>query len=115
MQFKHSRPSELLGNVGDDKETFLLLVDIFRRESVIIFGRMREAAAKRDLPELGRQSHSLKGTVGPLGADQLVQMLLDIEDECKQGNCICDDRRLAVIEDEIKIVGAEIDDFIRRF
>jgi HPt (histidine-containing phosphotransfer) domain-containing protein len=115
MHFEHSRPMELLENVGDDKEIFLQLVDIFRRESAVIFERMREAARVRNLSDLGRQSHALKGTVGPLGADQLVQMLLDIEDECKRGDCVCDEFRLTGVEDELKSVGAEIEDFINRF
>jgi len=115
MQFEHSRPNELLENVGNDKETFLQLMEIFRRESVAIFGRIRDAAAKRNLSELHRQSHSLKGTVGPLGADQLVQMLLDIEDECKLGTCVCDDARLTRVENELKKVSADMDNFIRRF
>jgi HPt (histidine-containing phosphotransfer) domain-containing protein len=115
MQFEHSRPAELLENIGDDKETFLQLADIFRRESLVIFTRVRDAAAKGDLPELGRESHSLKGTVGPLGADQLVQMLLDIEDECRRGDCVCDATRLAGVEKELKSVGAELAYFIEQF
>jgi HPt (histidine-containing phosphotransfer) domain-containing protein len=115
MQFKHSNPVELLENVGDDRETFLQLATIFRTESVAIFGRMRDAAAKGDLLELGRESHSLKGTVGPLGANQLMQMLLDIEDECKSGNCVCDTARLAGVEDELKMVALELANFIDQF
>lgn len=115
MQYIHSRPNELLENVGGDRETFLLLIDIFRRESVTIFGRMRDAAGNRNLPELGMHSHSLKGTVGPTGADQLVQMLLDIEDACKRGDYICDSSRLTEVERELSMVGGEINDFISRF
>ena len=108
----HSRPNELLDNVGGDWETFLQLAGIFRRESVVIMARIRNAAICDNLLDLGRQSHSLKGTVGPLGADQFVQMLLDIEDECHRGNCHCDEARLTVLEDELRQVRAELEEFI---
>ncbi len=115
MPFMHSHPQILLENVGDDKETFLQLAEIFRRESVSILTQMRESCGKSDLVALGRQSHSLKGTVGPLGADQLVQMLLDIEDDCVKGKYVCNEKQLAQVEDELRMVGSELTSFIEQF
>jgi HPt (histidine-containing phosphotransfer) domain-containing protein len=112
---RHSHPELMLENVGGDREIFLQLAEIFKHESVKIFGQLRFAARTLDFDELGRQSHSLKGTVRPLGADDLVKMLVQIEDECNRKQCQCDAGRLALINDELGHVGAELQDFIERF
>ncbi len=108
----HCRPALMLEIVDGDREIFLQLAEIFRRESVVIFERMRTAAAAADLKELGSQSHSLKGTVGPLEADELVKMLLQIEDECNERQCICDESRLSMIANELNQVRIELQQFI---
>jgi len=109
---RHCLPELLLENVGGDREIFLQLAEILARESVAIFDQIRVAAAKSDFEQLGRQSHSLKGTVGPFGADELVNMLLQIEDECDSKNCICDERRLKIIANELNQVRTELQQFI---
>ncbi|HSY29246.1 MAG TPA: Hpt domain-containing protein [Burkholderiaceae bacterium] len=105
----------MLEIVGGDREIFLQLAEIFRRESVAIFEKMRSAAGMHNFKELGDQSHSLKGTVGPLGADELVKMLLQIEDECNELQCICDENRLSKIDNELSQIQIELQQFVDRF
>ena len=112
---RHSHPELMLENVGGDREIFLQLAEIFKHESVKIFGQIQLAADTQDFDELGRQSHSLKGTVGPLGADDLVKILVQIEDECNRNQCQCDANRLASIRNELAHIETELQDFIDSF
>jgi HPt (histidine-containing phosphotransfer) domain-containing protein len=112
---RHCHPELMLENVGGDREIFLQLAEIFKHESVKIFGQLQLAARTLDVDDLGRQSHSLKGTVGPLGADGLIKILIQIEDECNRKQCQCDANRLASISNELTQIGAELQDFIDNF
>jgi HPt (histidine-containing phosphotransfer) domain-containing protein len=104
----------LLETVGDDQEVFLQLVDIFNSESAEKLANMRQAATASDFTALGHHSHALKGTVGPLGADALVQMLIQIEDECDRNECSCDEQRLQVVESELSQVRSEVQQFVAK-
>ena len=115
IHYTHCQPGLLMENVGGDRGIFLQLAEIFRHESVAIFEQMRAAALASNYEQLGRQSHSLKGTVGPLGADKLVEMLVEIEDECSSKQCVCDEKRLAEIADALQYVGTELQHFIDNF
>jgi HPt (histidine-containing phosphotransfer) domain-containing protein len=114
-QYSHCQPGLLLETVGDDREVFLQLVEIFMRESAEKCELLRLAAAAADFEQLGFQSHALKGTVGPLGARALVQMLLLMEDECGRKQCICDAERISMIDEELSHVRREMQQFIAHF
>ncbi len=109
--YRHSQPGMLLETVSGDLEVFLELNAIFTREGASKFEQLCLAAAAGDLEQLGYQSHSLRGTVGPLGADALLQMLLDLENECERKQCICDQKRLSVIEEELNQVRREMQQY----
>ena len=113
--YTHCQPGLLLENIGGDQEIFLQLAEIFQRESVAIFERMRAAALASNFAQLARESHSLKGTVGPLGADKLVDMLVEIEDECNRRQCVCDEGKLLAIADSLRRVQTELQHFIDDF
>ena len=110
----HCQPELLLEGVGGDHGIFLQLAEIFNRKSAVIFKQMQAAAAVSDFAQLGRQSHSLKGTVGPYGADKLMEMLIQIEEECDTRQCVCDEKSLATIEQELNQVRVELQQFIDR-
>jgi len=111
-EYKHSQPGMLMETVGDDKEIFLQLIDIFFSESAEKFEKVREAAKASNFEQLGRQCHALKGTVGPLGTDRLVQLLLEIEDECDHGACVCDEQRIALVAKELESACEEVRHYV---
>lgn len=113
--YTHCQPDFLLETVGGDREIFLELAEIFARESNDGFARLTLAAKAGDIGQMGYQSHSLKGTVGPLGASALVDMLFAIEEECEQRQCVCDDQRLACIEQELQQVQREMAHYVAHF
>jgi hypothetical protein len=90
---------------------FLQLVDILVRESAEKLGGMRAAAAASDFERLGFLSHALKGTVGPVGADALVQMLLAVENACNRKQFNFAGQNLLMIERESENVQKEVQHF----
>ncbi|HEY8022982.1 MAG TPA: Hpt domain-containing protein [Burkholderiaceae bacterium] len=84
---EYCEPSLLLDMVGGDREIFLQLTGIFMRDSTEQFAKITLALAQGNLQELGFHSHALKGTVGPLGAELLLAMLIRIEEDCKRQEC----------------------------
>lgn len=111
--YKHCNPFLLMETVDNDHEVFLQLHEIFLRDGMEKFERMTQTASTGDLDHLGRASHALKGTVGPLGANQLVKMLQEIEDECNHHRCLCGQERLDLIRMEMEAVKREMDHFVQ--
>lgn len=111
-RYTHCQPGLLLETVGEDREIFLQLVDIYVDESAEKLKKMRQAATASDFEQLRQHSHALKGTVGPLGAEALMQMLIQVEDECDRKQCQCDEARMLSIERESDLVRQEVRDFV---
>ncbi|MEC5218307.1 HPt (histidine-containing phosphotransfer) domain-containing protein [Actimicrobium sp. GrIS 1.19] len=114
ITYHHCQPDQLMELVDHDNQVFLELTEIFMRESTEIFAHLRTAAAAADQAQMGFRSHSLKGTVGPLGADALVEMLLAVELECSKKQCTCDVDRIAAIHHELQQVKDEMQHFINK-
>lgn len=108
----HCDPAVLLETVGDDRDIFLELIEIFFRESASKFIQLKSAAAAGDVLKCGQYSHALKGTVGPLDATALMYMLQDLEDECRQQRFDCDPARVSAIGHELNQVKAEVQQFL---
>ncbi|MBC7502704.1 MAG: Hpt domain-containing protein [Herminiimonas sp.] len=112
MIYTHCKPALLLDTVGGDREVFLELAEIFVRESTECLAHLTSAAQAGNIVQMGYQSHSLKGTVGPLGANTLTAMLFAIEEECSRKECVCDKQRLARILTELQQVNREMQHYI---
>lgn len=110
--YKHCDPGFLMETVDNDVDLFLQLHEIFVREGGEKFAKMIEAASTGHIEQLGRHSHALKGTVGPLGAGNLVGMLQKIEDECLHQRCLCGADRLDQVKNEMDAVRREMDHYI---
>ncbi len=111
FEYRHSRPAALLETVGGSRDTFLLLLDIFRRDTADKLDRMRQALASGDRARLGFHTHALKGTVGPAGADVLLQQLVVLEAACKDPLPAHDEKTLADIEQQVAQVREELERF----
>jgi HPt (histidine-containing phosphotransfer) domain-containing protein len=109
---QHCHPELLLEMVGGDRDIFLQLVDIFKRESMEKLQAMRQAVEQGNLPQLAFNSHALKGTVGPLGVDALVEELVRIEDECNRGQAGCDAQKLAELAQQVEAIRLEVEHFV---
>ena len=110
--YEHCNPTMLLEVVGNDKEVFLELVDIFLSDSLEKLKEMEAAVQAQDAGKLEYTSHSLKGTVSPLGAEALTQMLQDIETESCKFQRLCSSERLAQVSDELHLTRQEVMRFV---
>lgn len=115
LRYNHCQPAQLLEMVGNDQQIFLELANIFMHEGIKTFKKLRIAANALDMKELSYESHSLKGTVGPLGAEALMQMLISIENECKCLQYVREEKKISLIEEEIGHVRLEVQHFIGQF
>ncbi len=110
-EYRHSRPADLLETVGGSRDTFMLLVDIFKRDTAAALATMRQALASGDRTQLAFDMHAMKGTVGPTGADSLSQQLIVLEAACGDPQGVCDDSTLADIERQVTQIREELERF----
>ena len=112
--YQYCQPAMLFETVGEDREVFLMLIEIFERDSAEKLDKMNQALARQDFEQLGFLSHALKGTVGPLGANALMQTLLRIEAECERRECRADMHTMQEIDRCLGNMRAEIADFVAK-
>jgi HPt (histidine-containing phosphotransfer) domain-containing protein len=73
------QPGLLLDAVDGDTGIFLDLAKIFVDETIARHDDIARASAAGAFSEMGFEAHTLKGTVGAVGAAELVRLLQDIE------------------------------------
>jgi HPt (histidine-containing phosphotransfer) domain-containing protein len=78
-RYQHINPAVLLDAAGQDIPTFLELSATFIDIAPPMYERLHHAVAAGQAADVTLQSHSLKGTVALIGADQLASMLGRIE------------------------------------
>ncbi len=110
-EYRHSQPAVLLEAVGGDRATFMLLLDIFKRDTTDKLAKMRLALAQGDRAQLAFNVHAMKGTVGPTGADALMRQLVDLEAACREPHGTCDEQTLADIERQTLEIAGELERF----
>ena len=110
-EYRHCRPADLLDTVGGDRNTFMLLVDIFKRDTAEKLAWMREALAQGNRAQLAFNTHAMKGTVGPTGAAQLLQQLVSLEAACRDAQGGYSEQTLDNIELQVGQVREELEQF----
>ena len=110
-EYRHSRPAALLETVGGDRTTFLLLVDIFMRDTADKLTKLREALSHGDRAQLAFNTHAMKGTVGPTGADALLERLVSLEAACRDPEGVFDESAITDIERQVAEIGEELQRF----
>ncbi len=78
-RYQHINPAVLLDAAGQDIQTFLELSATFLDIAPPMYERLNHAISAGHASDVALQSHSLKGTVALIGADQLAGMLGRIE------------------------------------
>jgi|SRR5450830_4959 len=78
-RYQHINPAVLLDAAGQDIPTFLELSATFLDIAPPMYERLHQAITAGQAAEVTLQSHSLKGTVALIGADQLASRLGRIE------------------------------------
>ncbi|HEX8954624.1 MAG TPA: Hpt domain-containing protein, partial [Burkholderiaceae bacterium] len=109
--YRHCRPDLLLQSVGGDRNTFMLLVDIFRRDTAEKLTGMRAALMRGERAQLAFSAHALKGTVGPTGADNLLQQLVELETASRDPLAALSEQALDELERQVARIREELERF----
>ena len=88
------QPGLLFDAVDRDVGIFLDLAKIFDDETIARHDDIARASAAGAFSEMGFEAHSLKGTVGAVGAAELVRLLQDIEHNGLRHRRSCTDEQL---------------------
>lgn len=86
------------------EEGFATLVETFVTDSQFRFAEIRAGLAENDADAVRRAAHSLKGSSGNVGAQQLAELSQRIELAARDGKLAGLDQILAQLESEFLVV-----------
>ena len=110
--FRCCQPGLLFEAVDRDAGVFLDLAQVFRHETIARFDQIAGASASGAYRDMGFEAHSLKGTVGAVGAAQLVQLLQDIESAGLERAKPCSDEQLLQLRQLLHCARDDMDAFV---
>ncbi|MBN2070094.1 MAG: Hpt domain-containing protein [Candidatus Krumholzibacteriota bacterium] len=79
-------PDFLLDQIDNDKELFDTLINIFVEDAGDHIRLIRESIEKNDIEKTQRESHTLKGASGTIGAALISQLAAEIEKRSKDSD-----------------------------
>lgn len=95
-----------------DAGIFLDLAQLFVHETIARFDDIARLSAAGAYNDMGHEAHSLKGTVGAVGATALVQLLQDIERNGLQHRRPCSEAQLAQLRQGLQLARDDMESFI---
>lgn len=105
------QPALLLAAVDGDRAVFHALAQIFQQESVARLDDIVRASAAGAFVDMGFEAHSLKGTVGVVGATTLVRLLQDIEHAGLKHAQPCSPEQLALLRQQLQLARDDMASF----
>jgi PAS domain S-box-containing protein len=97
-----------LRNLGGDRELMRELATIFLDTYPQWLAKIREAVFGRDAPAVRRLAHTLKGSVGQLGAAAAAKAASRLEAMGEKGDLVGAGEAFAVLEDELRRLDPEL-------
>ena len=101
--FHCCQPGLLFDAVDRDAGVFLDLARLFVQETIARVDDIERASSSGAFSDMGYAAHSLKGTVGAVGASGLVQLLQDIEHSGLRHSRPCTEPQLARLRQLLEI------------
>jgi HPt (histidine-containing phosphotransfer) domain-containing protein len=111
--YRCSQPWLLLQSVDNERDIFIDLAQVFRHETLARYDDIARHAAAGAWRDMAMDAHSLKGTVGIVGAAELMALLVDIEQGGIKRAMPCSAEQLARLADLLAQVRDDMDDFLR--
>ncbi|MCB0344818.1 MAG: Hpt domain-containing protein [Bdellovibrionales bacterium] len=71
--------ADALQRLGDDKELYLELLQVFQDESDSMYGAVKEAVASGNPDQIDRAAHTLKGACSNISAVEARELAMQIE------------------------------------
>ncbi len=98
---------------GGDTELYKELLNIFLEDYPEQMSRIEESIDKEDAERLTRDAHKLKGAVGNIGADNIYNLVYELEQTGKEGKFDPARNLTAKIREAMKCLEDEIDEFLK--
>lgn len=111
--YRCSQPWLLLQSVDNEHDIFIDLAQVFRDETLARYDDIARHAAAGAWRDMAMEAHSLKGTVGTVGAAELMALLVEIEQAGVRRHMPCNAEQLARLSDLLAQVRDDMDDFLR--
>ena len=111
--YRCSQPWLLLQSVDNERDIFIDLAQLFRHETLARYDDIARHAAAGACCDMAMEAHSLKGTVGTVGAAELMALLVDIEQGGIKRAMPCNAEQLARLANLLAQVRDDMDDFLR--
>ena len=98
--------SEVLDRLGGDQELLEELAAIFLEHAPVILSEIQRAISEQDMPALQNAAHSLKGSAGNFGAEEVIEKALALETMARE-------RRIEQIEETFEALKVNLQQFTR--
>jgi HPt (histidine-containing phosphotransfer) domain-containing protein len=110
--YRCSRPGLLLEAVDGDAAIFRDLAQLFIQETFARYDDIVRLSAAGRYTEMGQEAHSLKGTAGTVGADDLVELLQQIEQAGLHLGLPCSAAQLSRLDELLQFAREDIETFL---
>jgi len=98
----------LMQRVFGDREFLKELIDIFLKDTPVHINALRTAYRAKELTELQRLAHTIKGSSGNFAAGNLQKAALSLEQTCKAGDIKNAGTLIDAVEREFEVLEKEI-------
>jgi CheY-like chemotaxis protein len=105
--------SDVLARVEGDMELLREIVELFHTESAKLIARIGQALASKDSSAVERTAHSLKGSLGNLGAARAMEKALILEKIGHSGQLMKADEAFKDLEEELALLKPELEALIQ--
>lgn len=100
--------SAVLERVGGDEEILQEIAQLFIDDSPGLVAQIRQAAEDQDAGALERSAHTLKGSASNFGAEETVQIALQLEMMGRDGNLSGVEAAYRALETEVNKLNEEL-------
>jgi HPt (histidine-containing phosphotransfer) domain-containing protein len=111
--YRCSQPWLLLQSVDNERDIFIDLAQVFLHETLARYDDIARHAAAGACRDMAMEAHSLKGTIGTVGAAELMALLVEIEQAGIKRATPCSPEQLARLAELLAQVRDDMDDFLR--
>lgn len=113
MDYKLINTEYLNSIAGDDPQVISEIVEMFREQTIEIFGNMKVLCSKKDYNMLGMIAHKAKSSVAIMGMNELAAVLNKLELSAKEGkNEELYDSYIKKFGEDTKAAIAELDNMV---
>lgn len=103
-EFQYIRPSVLLNATGNDRTSFVRLLEIFLRTCPAMFNSLEDAARHENLETVGRQAHCLKTCLSVIGAIEAIDELERVEEGAVRNQVLYDSATIVRLRTAVEAI-----------